>query len=115
MVTFGICIFITVFTLLLIFVSSKNKKTFSFNELFFLEFPRCVIMSSTNGHTVSKETWDSHNKMMLDPLSSSDLEVCVYWIFETKGLNITYFLENPAVLTTLKNALGAVFPPTFYF
>lgn len=76
-------------------------------------------MSSTNGHIVSKETWDSHNKMMLDPLSSSDFEVCVYWVFETKALNITYFLESSAVLTALKKALGAVFllffPPKFYF
>ncbi|XP_041812940.1 serine hydroxymethyltransferase, cytosolic [Chelmon rostratus] len=32
-------------------------------------------MSSTNGHTVSKETWDSHNKMMLEPLSVNDSEV----------------------------------------
>ena len=35
-------------------------------------------MSLANGHRVSKETWDSHNKMMLEPLSNNDPEVGVY-------------------------------------
>lgn len=35
-------------------------------------------MSLTNGHSVSKETWQSHNKMMLEPLANSDSEVCAY-------------------------------------
>lgn len=44
-------------------------------------------MSLTNGQSVSKETWDSHNKMMLDPLSVSDSEVC--WILQTERLIYT--------------------------
>lgn len=36
-------------------------------------------MSLSNGQIVSKETWDSHNKMMLDPLSVSDSEVCLIY------------------------------------
>lgn len=39
-------------------------------------------MSLTNGHNVSKETWQSHNKMMLEPLANSDSEVCVSRIIE---------------------------------
>lgn len=35
-------------------------------------------MSLTNEHTVSKETWESHNKMMLEPLATNDSEVCVH-------------------------------------
>lgn len=34
-------------------------------------------MSLTNGHIVSKETWESHNKMMLEPLATNDSEVWV--------------------------------------
>lgn len=37
-------------------------------------------MSSTNGHAVTKETWDLHNKMMVEPLALNDSEVCVLWI-----------------------------------
>lgn len=40
-------------------------------------------MSLTNGNAVSKETWEAHNKMMLEPLVINDSEVCVsgavYW------------------------------------
>lgn len=50
-----------------------------------LKIPTCFdqrnkeTMSLKNEHNfvVSKETWDSHNKMMLEPLSVSDSEVCV--------------------------------------
>lgn len=38
-------------------------------------------MSLTNGQSLSKETWDSHNKMMLEPLAISDSEVRVQWTF----------------------------------
>lgn len=53
--------------------------------LFSFRFPQTVrpkqpIMSLTNGHSVSKETWDSHNKMLLEPLSHNDPEVCIHWI-----------------------------------
>lgn len=34
-------------------------------------------MSSTNISTVSQETWESHNKMMLEPLAINDSEVSV--------------------------------------
>lgn len=69
---------------------------------FFLDFPICatketVIMSLTNGHNVSKETWDSHNKMMLEPLSNNDSEVCVHWMFERDGLN-THVLETAVMI-----------------
>lgn len=40
-----------------------------------------TTMSLTNGQSLSKETWDSHNKMMLEPLAVSDSEVCVQWSF----------------------------------
>lgn len=39
-------------------------------------------MYVTNGHSVGKETWDSHNKMMQEPLSVSDSEVCLRAIVE---------------------------------
>ena len=39
-----------------------------------------AAMSATNGHSVSKDTWESHNKMMLEPLGINDSEVCVQWI-----------------------------------
>ncbi len=55
-------------------------------------------MSSANGHSVSKETWDSHNKMMLEPLSVNDSEVCVHWILETGGVNYVYDLETAVVI-----------------
>ena len=35
-----------------------------------------MSLTNGNGH-VSKETWDSHNKMMLGPLAINDSEVCV--------------------------------------
>lgn len=47
-------------------------------------------MSLTNGHSVSKETWDSHNKMMLEPLAISDSEVCVQWILHTVNVQTTF-------------------------
>lgn len=34
-------------------------------------------MALTNGHSINKEIWDSHNKMMLEPLAVNDSEVCV--------------------------------------
>lgn len=48
-----------------------------------VDFPLCaarqsLTMSLTNGHIVSKETWDSHNKMMLEPLATNDSEVCAH-------------------------------------
>uniref|UniRef100_A0A672Z282 Serine hydroxymethyltransferase n=1 Tax=Sphaeramia orbicularis TaxID=375764 RepID=A0A672Z282_9TELE len=64
--------------------------------IFCLRFPLCVsrktaIMSLTNGHCVSKETWDSHNKMMLEPLSVSDSEV--FSIIKKEKHRQTYGLE----------------------
>ncbi len=55
-------------------------------------------MSLANGHSVSKETWDSHNKMMLEPLSVNDSEVCVHWILETGGVNYVYDLETAVMI-----------------
>ncbi|XP_045929677.1 serine hydroxymethyltransferase, cytosolic isoform X2 [Micropterus dolomieu] len=48
-------------------------------------------MSITNGHTLSKETWYSHNKMMLEPLSISDSEV--FTIIKKEKHRQTYGLE----------------------
>lgn len=48
-------------------------------------------MSLTNGHCVSKETWDSHNQMMLEPLATSDSEV--FNIIKKEKHRQTYGLE----------------------
>ncbi|XP_054463850.1 serine hydroxymethyltransferase, cytosolic [Anoplopoma fimbria] len=49
-------------------------------------------MSLINGHNVvSKETWDSHNKMMLEPLSINDSEV--FSIIKKEKHRQTYGLE----------------------
>ncbi|XP_056143926.1 serine hydroxymethyltransferase, cytosolic [Lampris incognitus] len=48
-------------------------------------------MSLTNGHGVSKETWDSHNKMMLEPLAINDSEV--FSIIKKEKQRQTYGLE----------------------
>lgn len=48
-------------------------------------------MSSTNGHTISKETWDSHNTMMLEPLATNDSEV--FSIIKKEKHRQTYGLE----------------------
>lgn len=58
------------------YLISEHKALSDFPFLFVFR----AIMSLTNGHTVSKETWDSHNKMMLEPLAVSDSEVCFHWI-----------------------------------
>lgn len=65
--------------------------------LFVFWSPLCVTresttMSLTNGQSVSKETWDSHNKMMLEPLATSDSEVCVQWSLKMKAV-FTPFLS----------------------
>eukprot|EP00066_Takifugu_rubripes_P012795 XP_011602061.1 PREDICTED: serine hydroxymethyltransferase, cytosolic [Takifugu rubripes] len=48
-------------------------------------------MSLTNGHIVSKETWESHNKMMLEPLATNDSEV--FDIIKKEKHRQTYGLE----------------------
>ncbi|CAJ1075863.1 serine hydroxymethyltransferase%2C cytosolic [Xyrichtys novacula] len=48
-------------------------------------------MSMTNGNHISNETWDSHNKMMLDPLAVSDSEV--FDIIKKEKHRQTYGLE----------------------
>ncbi|KAI4822673.1 hypothetical protein KUCAC02_008205 [Chaenocephalus aceratus] len=48
-------------------------------------------MSLTKGYSVSKETWDSHNQMMLDPLSVNDSEV--FSIIKKEKHRQTYGLE----------------------
>lgn len=48
-------------------------------------------MSLTNGHSISKETWDSHNKMMLEPLAINDSEV--FAIIKKEKHRQTYGLE----------------------
>ncbi|XP_077396540.1 serine hydroxymethyltransferase, cytosolic [Festucalex cinctus] len=48
-------------------------------------------MSLTNGNNVSKETWDSHNKMMLEPLAVNDVEV--FSIIKKEKHRQTYGLE----------------------
>uniref|UniRef100_H3CL90 Serine hydroxymethyltransferase n=1 Tax=Tetraodon nigroviridis TaxID=99883 RepID=H3CL90_TETNG len=48
-------------------------------------------MSLTNEHIVSKETWDSHNKMMLEPLATNDSEV--FDIIKKEKHRQTYGLE----------------------
>lgn len=50
-----------------------------------------ATMSLTNGHCVSKETWDCHNKMMLEPLAVSDAEV--FSIIKKEKHRQTYGLE----------------------
>uniref|UniRef100_A0A671WDC4 Serine hydroxymethyltransferase n=1 Tax=Sparus aurata TaxID=8175 RepID=A0A671WDC4_SPAAU len=49
------------------------------------------IMSLTNGHSISKETWNSHNKMMMEPLSVNDSEV--FTIIKNEKHRQTYGLE----------------------
>ncbi|PWA33171.1 hypothetical protein CCH79_00013694, partial [Gambusia affinis] len=48
-------------------------------------------MSVTNGHSVGKGTWDSHSKMMLEPLSVNDSEV--FSIIKKEKHRQTYGLE----------------------
>ncbi|KAJ0000752.1 hypothetical protein NQD34_005772 [Periophthalmus magnuspinnatus] len=48
-------------------------------------------MSLTNGHCVSKETWDCHNKMMLEPLAVNDPDV--FSIIKKEKHRQTYGLE----------------------
>uniref|UniRef100_A0A3Q3GA90 Serine hydroxymethyltransferase n=1 Tax=Kryptolebias marmoratus TaxID=37003 RepID=A0A3Q3GA90_KRYMA len=48
-------------------------------------------MSLRNGHSVTKETWDSHNKMMLEPLAVNDSEV--FSIIKKEKHRQTYGLE----------------------
>lgn len=55
--------------------------------------PFCVTkesttMSLTKVDSVSKETWDSHNKMMLEPLIINDSEVCVQWMLKVVHIHI---------------------------
>lgn len=71
-------------------------------------------MSFTNGHNVSKETWDSHNKMMLEPLSNNDSEVCVHWMFERDGLN-THVLETAVMIQSTNSPLKSYFWFVFVF
>lgn len=49
-------------------------------------------MSLTNGHIVSKETWESHNKMMLEPLATNDSEVCVDLLFHVLEVPSHHYL-----------------------
>lgn len=63
-------------------------------------------MSFTNGHNVSKETWDSHNKMMLEPLSNNDSEV--HWMFERDSLN-THVLETAVMIQSTNSPLKSYF------
>ncbi|XP_075999111.1 serine hydroxymethyltransferase, cytosolic [Genypterus blacodes] len=48
-------------------------------------------MSLTNGSSLSKERWDSHNKMMLEPLALNDSEV--FSIIKKEKQRQTYGLE----------------------
>ncbi|CAL1588788.1 unnamed protein product [Knipowitschia caucasica] len=48
-------------------------------------------MSLTNGHCVSEETWECHNKMMLEPLAVNDAEV--FSIIKKEKHRQTYGLE----------------------
>ncbi|XP_054616695.1 serine hydroxymethyltransferase, cytosolic isoform X2 [Dunckerocampus dactyliophorus] len=48
-------------------------------------------MSLTNGHNITKETWDAHNKMMLEPLAVNDSEV--FSIIKKEKHRQTYGLE----------------------
>lgn len=48
-------------------------------------------MSLTNGHHVSKDTWESHNTMMLEPLATNDSEV--FDIIKREKHRQTYGLE----------------------
>ncbi|XP_067088798.1 serine hydroxymethyltransferase, cytosolic isoform X1 [Osmerus mordax] len=48
-------------------------------------------MSVTNGDHVSQDTWESHNKMMLEPLSTNDSEV--FDIIKREKHRQTYGLE----------------------
>ncbi|KAI3360108.1 hypothetical protein L3Q82_014420 [Scortum barcoo] len=50
-----------------------------------------ATMSLTNGHSVSKETWDSHNRMMLEPLSVNDSEM--FFIIKKEKHRQKYGLE----------------------
>lgn len=70
-------------------------------------------MSLTNGHNVSKETWDSHNKMMLEPLFNNDSEVCVHWMFERDGLN-THGLETAVMIQSTNSPLKSYFWFVFF-
>lgn len=60
------------------YIFLTNQITIPLLDLPFCETKDATIMSLANGHRVSKETWDSHNKMMLEPLSNNDPEVGVY-------------------------------------
>lgn len=48
-------------------------------------------MSQTNGHHASKDMWESHNNMMLEPLSTNDSEV--FNIIKKEKHRQTYGLE----------------------
>lgn len=48
-------------------------------------------MSVTNGHHNGKDVWESHNKMMLEPLATNDLEV--FDIIKKEKHRQTYGLE----------------------
>uniref|UniRef100_A0A3P9IF12 Serine hydroxymethyltransferase n=1 Tax=Oryzias latipes TaxID=8090 RepID=A0A3P9IF12_ORYLA len=48
-------------------------------------------MALTNGHSINKEIWDSHNKMMLEPLAVNDSEV--FSIIKREKKRQTYGLE----------------------
>jgi len=45
-------------------------------------------MAQLNGH--DNKTWESHNKMMLEPLSTNDPEVSV-WLYKQTALKLYYF------------------------
>lgn len=68
---------------------------FKWRPILLYRFPLCVTRETAimSGHGVSKETWDSHNKMMLEPLSINDSEVCVHWILETESVTFIWVLE----------------------
>ncbi|XP_066545344.1 serine hydroxymethyltransferase, cytosolic [Amia ocellicauda] len=48
-------------------------------------------MAQSNGNHQSKDTWDSHNRMMLEPLSTNDVEV--FDIIKKEKKRQTYGLE----------------------
>ncbi|KAL2100747.1 hypothetical protein ACEWY4_002508 [Coilia grayii] len=48
-------------------------------------------MDNANGHQTNNETWDSHNRMMLEPLSTNDPEV--FEIIKKEKRRQTYGLE----------------------
>jgi hypothetical protein len=48
---------------------------------------------SKNGQTISRETWDSHNAMMLEPLATNDSEVRMHLCHSRPGGNVEVLVD----------------------